>query len=190
MQGPSHPQESSPVPALSHHGSPRASSRLTLLHLPAQTLLPAHAGTDLAPLQGSTGSPPAQPLGREVRLCQPPLHCQGNMGKPAEMSWLLVFWFFAKSAHANSPGVRSHSLLWDGADPKHRRVPREGQGTGKQLPHPEQSCAGQSLSRHPLQHSSLQASLLAPGMAAHTWTQHLPPPNPPTEGSLRTEKRG
>lgn len=190
MQGPSHPQESSPVPALSHHGSPRASSRLTLLHLPAQTLLSAHPGTDLAPLQGSTGSPPAQPLGREVRLCQPSLHCQGNMGKPAEMSWLLVFWFFAKSAHANSPGVRSHSLLWDGADPKHRRVPREGQGTGKQLPHPEQSCAGQSLSRHPLQHSSLQASLLAPGMAARAWTQHLPPPNPPTEGSLRTEKRG
>lgn len=40
--------------------------------------------------------------------------------------------------------MRSRSLLWDGADPKHRHVPRDGQGTGKQLPHPEQSCAGQS----------------------------------------------
>lgn len=46
------------------------------------------------------------------------------------------------------------------------------------------------LSIHPLQHSSLQTSLMAPGMAAPTWTQHLPPPNPPTKGSLRTEKRG
>lgn len=70
----------------------------------------------------------------------------------------------------------------------------EGQGTGKQLPHPEQSCAGQSCCPHPtpLQTptAALQASLVAPGMAAPTWTQHLPPPNPHTKGSLKDRKKG
>lgn len=72
--------------------------------------------------------------------------------------------------------MRSHCLLWDGADPKHRRVPQEGQGTGKQLPHPKQSCGGQSCCPPPAPlQTPTAARLHLPSITHGSWdgSSHL-----------------
>lgn len=90
--------------------------------------------------------------------------------------------------------MRSHSLLWDGADPQHRRVPQEGQGTGKQLPHPEQSCAGQELLPSP--HTSPETHCSTPSIIPGSWdgSSHLdtaPSTSQSThQGKLKDRKKG